>query len=75
MSEIKSYPPPAKFAARALIDASTYASMYRESVENMEAFWAKQARERLTWVKPFTQIKDTSFDAKDLHVRWCADGG
>ena len=74
MSEIKSYPPPAKFAARALIDASTYTSMYRESVENMEAFWAKQARERLTWMKPFTQIKDTSFDAKDLHVRWFADG-
>jgi acetyl-CoA synthetase len=48
--------------------------MYRESVENTEAFWAKQARERLTWLKPYTQVKDTSFDANDLHVRWFADG-
>jgi acetyl-CoA synthetase len=74
MSETKIYPPPPGFAARALINASTYASMYRESITNMETFWAKQARERLTWSKPFTQVKDTSFDAKDLHVRWFADG-
>jgi len=74
MSETKIYPPPPGFAARALINASSYASMYRESVTNTEAFWAKQARERLTWSKPFTIVKDTSFDANDLHVRWFADG-
>jgi acetyl-CoA synthetase len=74
MTETKIYPPPPAFAARALINASTYASMYRESVTNTEAFWAKQARERLTWIKTFREIKDTSFDAKDLHVRWFADG-
>ena len=74
MSETKIYPPPPGFAARALINASTYTSTYRESVTNTEAFWAKQARERLTWSKPFTQVKDTSFDANDLHVRWFADG-
>ncbi len=74
MTETKIYPPPAGFAARALINSSTYDSMYRESVTNTEAFWAKQARERLTWIKPFTEVKDTSFDAKDLHVRWFADG-
>ncbi len=74
MSETKVYPPPPAFAERALIDAATYASMYRDSVENTEAFWAKHARERLSWIKPFTQVKDTSFDARDLHVRWFADG-
>jgi len=74
MSEEKIYPPPPAFAARALVNAATYDTMYRDSVENTEAFWAKQARERLTWIKPFTQVKDTSFDANDLHVRWFADG-
>src|SRR5690242_4980876 len=74
MSETKIYPPPPGFAERALINASGYAAMYRESVTKTEAFWAKQARERLTWSKPFTQVKDTSFDANDLHVRWFADG-
>ena len=33
MSETKIYPPPPGFAARALINASTYASMYRDSVD------------------------------------------
>jgi acetyl-CoA synthetase len=74
MSEEKIYPPPPAYAARALVNAATYESMYRDSVQNTEAFWAKQARERLTWTKPFTQVKDTSFDANDLHVRWFADG-
>src|SRR5690606_1264578 len=74
MSETKIYPPPPAFAERALIDAAKYAEMYRESVTNTEAFWAQQARERLTWIKPFTQVKDTSFDAQDLHVRWFYDG-
>ncbi len=74
MSETKIYPPPPGFAARALINATNYQSMYRESVTDPEGFWGKQARERLTWMKPFTQVKDTSFDANDLHVRWFADG-
>ncbi|HEY3518822.1 MAG TPA: acetate--CoA ligase [Gammaproteobacteria bacterium] len=56
------------------MNASTYTAMYRQSVTDTEGFWAKQARERLTWSKPFTQVKDTSFDANDLHVRWFADG-
>src|SRR5690606_24052120 len=65
---------PAAFAARALIDRAAYEAMYRESVENAEVFWDRQARERLSWTKPFSQVKDTSFDARDLHVRWFADG-
>jgi len=61
-------------AARAWIDNRRYESLYRESLESPEAFWAKQARDRLDWIAPFSQVKDTSFDAKDLHVRWFADG-
>ena len=74
MSQEKLYPPPPGYAARALINASTYESMYRDSVQNTDAFWAKHARERLDWIKPFTKVKDTSFDVNDLHVRWFADG-
>ena len=29
---------------------------------------------RIDWFKPYTQIKDTSFDVDDLHVRWFHDG-
>ena len=74
MSDAKIYAVPEASAARAWIDNRRYESLYRESLESPEAFWAKQARDRLDWIAPFSQVKDTSFDAKDLHVRWFADG-
>jgi len=74
MSDDKTYAVPQATAARAWIDNKRYESLYRESLENTEAFWAKQARDRLDWLAPFSQVKDTSFDAANLHVRWFADG-
>ena len=41
--------------------------------ENPEAYWAKIA-ERIDWITPFREIKDVSYDADDLHIRWFADG-
>ena len=38
-----------------------------------ERFWSGVA-ERITWSKPFTEIKDVSYDADDLHIRWFHDG-
>jgi len=74
MNEDKTYAVPSATAARAWIDNKRYEALYRESLENTEAFWAKQARDRLDWLTPFSQVKDTSFDASNLHVRWFADG-
>ena len=71
MSEI--YPVGDDTKSRALINADTYARMYAESVENNEAFWARQA-ERIDWIKPFTKVKDVSFAQDDLHIRWFYDG-
>jgi acetyl-CoA synthetase len=73
MSDEKIYEVPPAIAERAWIDATRYEALYRASIEDNEGFWRKQA-ERLDWIKPFKQVKDTSFDAKDLHVRWFADG-
>jgi acetyl-CoA synthetase len=73
MTDEKSYAVPKAIAERAWIDATRYESLYRASIEDTEGFWRKEA-ERLDWIKPFTQVKDTSFDVRDLHVRWFADG-
>ena len=64
MSDDKIYAVPTATAARAWIDNKRYEALYRESLESTEAFWAKQARDRLDWIAPFTQVKDMSFDAK-----------
>jgi len=62
-----------EFAARAHIDRARYEKMYRQSIEDNEAFWAEQAT-RIDWIKPFTAVRDVSFAKEDLHVRWFHDG-
>ena len=67
------HPVPADFAAHARIKADDYTKLYAESVKNPEAFWERIGK-RLDWSKPYTKIKDVSYDAKDLHIRWYSDG-
>ncbi len=67
------YPVPPAVAAQAHINAETYAAQYRRSLEEPEDFWREQAAS-LQWIRPFTQVKDTSFDPQDLRIRWFADG-
>ena len=50
-----------------------YRERYRESIENPEAFWRAQAK-RLSWHRDFEQVKDVSFDAHDLYIRWYTGG-
>ncbi|HEY6986553.1 MAG TPA: acetate--CoA ligase [Rhodanobacteraceae bacterium] len=69
----KLYPIPAEFAAKARIDKATYDRLYAESVNDSEGFWRRVGK-RLDWIKPYSRIKDVSFDAKDLHIRWFYDG-
>ncbi len=71
MSEI--YPVSAESKARALIDAEGYAELYAHSINDNEAFWSEQAG-RIDWIKPFTKVKDVSFEKDDLHIKWYEDG-
>jgi len=67
------YPVPEEWALKALIDAHRYEAMYRESVEDPEGFWRREAQ-RIDWIKPFTRVKETSFDEADFGIGWFADG-
>ena len=67
------YPVPAEWAANALVDDAAYQAMYRRSIEEPEAFWAEQGQ-RIDWIRPFTKIKETSFDKADFGIRWYGDG-
>ena len=69
----KVYGIPASLAESAIIDEERYESLYAQSVEDNEGFWAEQGK-RIDWIKPFTQVKDVSFARDDLHVRWYYDG-
>ncbi len=69
----KIYPVSADFAARALINESAYKSMYARSVSDPEGFWSEAGR-RLTWIKPYTRAKNTSFVPGKVDIRWFEDG-
>ncbi|MDG2089282.1 MAG: acetate--CoA ligase [Arenicellaceae bacterium] len=73
MSEVQVYPVSAKVSARALIDDSTYQRMYQESIEDPNTFWDGQGK-RIDWVKPYTKVKNTSFELGNVDIRWYEDG-
>ena len=61
MSDEVIFDVPAAIAKAAHIDAAAYQEMYEHSIANPEAFWAQQGK-RIDWIKPYTKVKDTSFD-------------
>ncbi len=65
------YPAPA--GTEHSIDAARAAAAWQRSVEDPEGYWREEAQ-RLDWIAPFTQVKDTSFDEADFRIRWFADG-
>jgi acetyl-CoA synthetase len=72
MSE-KLYPVPPEWKKRAFIDDAKYHEMYRHSVDDPEGFWAEQAK-RIDWITPFSKVKNTSFAAPDVSIKWFEDG-
>ncbi len=67
------HPVPEAFAKQANLTPEKYREMYKASIEDPESFWAEHGK-RIKWMKPFTKVKDTSWDKDDVHVRWFADG-
>ncbi len=59
-----------EFAAQANINADQYEAMYKQSIEDPEAFWAEQANNYVEWFKPWDKVTDWSFDQKDLRIKW-----
>lgn len=73
MSHPSLYPVSAKAKTRTHITDEIYQEMYRQSVEQPEAFWAEQGK-RLDWITPYNKIKDTSFELGSVKVNWFSDG-
>jgi acetyl-CoA synthetase len=73
MSGNELFPVTAEWSKRAWLDQAKYQRLYKQSIDDPEGFWREQGK-RLDWIKPYSKIKDSSFDRKDLHVRWYYDG-
>ena len=72
MSESKVYPVPESFARKAWIDAESYETLYRRSVEDPEGFWAEQAERFLSWSKRWDRVLDWNYE--EPKIRWFEGG-
>ncbi len=61
------------WADSASMDAQGYARAYAAAKSDPDGYWRDQAQ-RLDWITPFTNVKDTSFDEADFRINWFADG-
>ena len=66
-------PVPSDAASRAHVDADKYRAMYDASVSDADKFWDEHGR-RLDWTKPYTKVKNTSFEYGNVSVKWFEDG-
>src|SRR5947207_9216552 len=66
-------PVPREWRERAFIDGAKYEEIDARSVRDPEGFWREQAQ-RVDWIKPFTTVKNVSWNPDDLFIKWYEDG-
>ena len=73
MSEhIEVIPVPEAWSRSAYVDDTKYLSMYQQSIEDPDGFWAEHGK-RIDWFKPFSKIREGGFDG-DAQFTWFGDG-
>src|SRR5580700_6618400 len=67
------YEVPSEWKSRAYVDQAKYAAMYERSIRDPNGFWAEEGS-RIDWFKPYTKVKNTSFDPHNVSIKWFEDG-
>ncbi|TBR14889.1 MAG: acetate--CoA ligase [Rugosibacter sp.] len=66
------YPPSAEVVKKATISGmAAYQALCREAEQDYTGYWARLAKEHVSWQKPFTQVLDES---NAPFYQWFADG-
>ena len=58
---------------QALINNSKYKKKYNLSVKENDKFWKKEGK-RISWIKPYTKIKDIKYSKDEVKIKWFYDG-
>ena len=67
------FAPSEEVVAKTSVTAEQYDRMYQRSVSDPDGFWSEHAQ-RIDWIKPFTKVKNTSFEWPDISIKWFEDG-
>ncbi|HOT46086.1 MAG TPA: acetate--CoA ligase [Spirochaetota bacterium] len=71
------YPVPESFKKKAYIKSrADYEKMWKESLADSDAFWAKIAEEYVTWFKKWDTVNTSNYakDMKDFKIEWFKGG-
>jgi len=55
------------------VNQTQYQAMYAQSLLDPEGFWGTQGQ-RLDWIKPYSRVKNTSYDYPHISIKWYEDG-
>ncbi len=61
------------WSKRAYVNKRAYEKKYNFSIKDNENFWKKEGK-RITWIKPYTKVKDVNYSKTDVRIRWYYDG-
>jgi acetyl-CoA synthetase len=64
---------PTDWTKRAYVDDAKYQAMYQASIKDPDTFWGEHGK-RVDWIKPYTKVKNTSFDSHNVSIKWFEDG-
>ncbi len=62
-----------KWSNQALVNKAKYKSKYNLSIKDNDKFWKKEGK-RISWIKPYTKIKDVKYSKEDVRIKWYYDG-
>ena len=72
MSDDFLYPVSESLSLSAHVNSAQYQRLYQESIDQPEVFWARQAREYLTWETDFDRVSEFNFESGQ--TRWFNEG-
>ncbi len=55
------------------VNAEQYRDTYAASVADPVAYWGEQGK-RLDWIKPYSKVKNVSFEPGNVSIKWFEDG-
>ena len=73
MSDAKVYPVSPEWQASAYVDEVNYKALYDASISDPDAFWGREGQ-RIDWIKPYSIVKNTSYDPDNVSIKWFEDG-
>ncbi len=69
----KIYKVKSEWVKKAIVNKNIYEKKYSQSLKDNDGFWRKEGK-RISWIKPYTKIKDVKYSSSEVNIKWFYDG-